>query len=180
MSQLRAFWFCGQAITAQRDRFGFSLVELVIVVLILAILATVSVPKIIHKSHEAELISTYEHLMAIAQAAENHYAQNGTWPTYTAAINAPGDFNGFLSRSAFTNVVPIASGPTPEQAKPFWFYWKTDTSELAYVGLPFVDPEVAIQLDEQYDDGNGMLGTIRYADHSAQNYVHLYYFLIAT
>jgi general secretion pathway protein G len=63
-----------------RNRSGFSLVELVIVVLILGILAAVAAPRMFDNATTARENGTRRSLTVIRNAIELYRAQNGTLP----------------------------------------------------------------------------------------------------
>jgi general secretion pathway protein G len=66
-------------------RSGFTLVELVVVVLILGILAAIAVPKIISRTDEAADSGVSQSLSVIRDAIELYKAENAIYPTGTEA-----------------------------------------------------------------------------------------------
>lgn len=67
---------------SMRKRAGFTLVELVVVIMILGILAGVAAPKFINTSQEASENSAKQTLSVVRNAIEMYIAQNnGTKPT---------------------------------------------------------------------------------------------------
>ena len=62
------------------DRPGFSLIELVVVVLIMGILAAVAAPKIFDKMSDARESSTKQSLAVIRSAIELHRADKESFP----------------------------------------------------------------------------------------------------
>ncbi|MCA9143195.1 MAG: prepilin-type N-terminal cleavage/methylation domain-containing protein [Planctomycetaceae bacterium] len=60
---------------------GFTLVELVVVVLIIAILAAITFPKIINQSTEAQIAASSYLVENVRTKIEEYWAINGGWPT---------------------------------------------------------------------------------------------------
>jgi len=59
---------------------GFTLVELLVVVLILGALAAIAVPRITGATTTAKINSCYTNVDTMNSAIEMWYANNGTWP----------------------------------------------------------------------------------------------------
>ncbi|MBI2481099.1 MAG: type II secretion system protein [Planctomycetia bacterium] len=59
---------------------GFTLVELVVVILIIAILAAVTFPKIINQSKEAQITAATYLVENVRTKVEEYRAVNGVWP----------------------------------------------------------------------------------------------------
>lgn len=65
---------------ARRSRAGFTLVELVVVVLILGIIAAVAAPRMFDVASDARLHTTMESLNVVRDAIELYHARNGSFP----------------------------------------------------------------------------------------------------
>lgn len=87
---------------AKRCRAGFTLVELVIVVLILGILAAVAAPKMFDTAGDARTNSTRHSLMVVRDAIQLYRAQNNA---------LPGD--GGTEADLKADLVPFLNGPFP-------------------------------------------------------------------
>lgn len=63
-----------------RKRSGFTLIEILAVVVILGILAVVVVPRVLASSATAKVNACYQNKAAINTAIEKWYFDSGTWP----------------------------------------------------------------------------------------------------
>ena len=88
----------GADTTSRRTGDGFSLIEILIVIVILGVLATVVVFSVRGVSQRGELASCDEDRRVLQTAAESYFAQRGV---ATIAVSDP--------------AVDGVSGPTPEQ-----------------------------------------------------------------
>ena len=82
----------------QRTRRGFTLVELVVVVLILGILAAVAAPKMFDTASAARENGSKQSLSVLRDAIELYKAQNGSYPA---------------ASSLTTDLQPFLKGPFP-------------------------------------------------------------------
>ena len=71
---------------------GFTLIELMIVVAIIAILAGILIPNFVNARSQAQTAACESNLRSIATAMELYYADNQVYPTATAAAVAPALF----------------------------------------------------------------------------------------
>ncbi len=79
---------------------GFTLVELLIVVIILAVLASVAIPQFSSSTDDAKSAALDSTLAEMRNAVELYYHQHGEYPS----VNAAGGTNGAIgSVDAFTN-----------------------------------------------------------------------------
>ncbi len=142
---------------SRRHFSGFTLVELVVVVLVLGILAAAAIPRMFGTTQAANLSATMRDYQVIADAASHYRAANGEWPGLTHAKLAPGDFDGYLDARVFLKSPPIGSSTSR------WI-WNRDVKGFAAV-LYFRDTsrslEIWQELDDQFDDGDLDAGAIR-------------------
>ena len=81
-------------------RRGFTLVELVIVVLVIGILTAVAAPKMMNTAANARISGTKQSLMVLRDSLELYRSQNGAYPTLVNMPTAAG-------------LMPFLSGPFP-------------------------------------------------------------------
>ncbi len=67
---------------------GFTLIEVMVVVVILAILAAIVVPKIMSRPEQAKMVKAKQDIMAINNAMDLYKLDNGFYPTTDQGINA--------------------------------------------------------------------------------------------
>lgn len=67
---------------------GFSLIEIMVVVVILGILASIVVPKIISRPDEARVVKAKQDILAIQNALDLYKLDNGIYPTTDQGLNA--------------------------------------------------------------------------------------------
>jgi len=60
---------------------GFSLIEIMVVVVILGILASLVVPQIIHRPDEARIVKAKQDILSIQSALDLYKLDNGVYPT---------------------------------------------------------------------------------------------------
>ena len=93
------------ALPFRSNRRGFTLVELVVVILILGILAAVAAPRMFDKASDARESSTRQSLVVIRDAIQLYRAENGSYPALaTLADDLKPFINGsFPAAQAATN-----------------------------------------------------------------------------
>lgn len=131
--------------TRRFDKQGFTLIELVVVVLILGIIAAVAAPKMFNTTNDARMNATRQSLVVLRDAIELHREKNGSYPT-TAAIKTAlqpflkGPFPSVLvGANQNSNVVASSQNPitTAEAGGAGWAYNQTTgdivVNEGAYI-----------------------------------------------
>lgn len=78
---------------------GFSLIEIMVVVVILGILASIVVPKIISRPDEARVVKAKQDVLAIQNALDLYKLDNGVYPSTDQGLMA-------LVEKATSNPVP--------------------------------------------------------------------------
>jgi len=91
-----------------RNQTGFTLIEVMVVVVILALLAAIIVPKIMSRPEQARIVKAKQDILAIENAMDLYKLDNGDYPTNNQGIAAlvtkptqepvPTDWNGYLKQ----------------------------------------------------------------------------------
>lgn len=91
-----------------RNQQGFTLIEVMVVVVILALLAAIIVPKIMSRPAQARIVKAKQDILAIENAMDLYKLDNGNYPTAEQGIAAlvtkptqppvPSDWNGYLKQ----------------------------------------------------------------------------------
>ena len=100
-----------------RNQKGFTLIEIIAVLVILGILAAVAVPKFVNMQEKAKEYAVQGAVAALASTALLEYAKalltTPSTTTYTPTSPASvGDFSGTITSAAGVVTVTVTSGPT--------------------------------------------------------------------
>lgn len=90
---------------AGRNRTGFSLVELVVVVLIMGILAAVAAPRMFDKMTESRENATKQSLAVLRSAIELYKLENGSYPADPAS-----DLENHVIKGPFPSPAVLSDG----------------------------------------------------------------------
>ncbi len=118
-----------------RARQGFSLIELVVVVLVMGIIAAVAGPKMFDTASDAKLSATKQSLAVLRDAIELYKAQTGSYPTASISTELAPYLRGPFPKvetgaNAGSDAVRTHSGsPTPTGTQG----WAYDTTSGAFI-----------------------------------------------
>lgn len=112
------------------NKSGFTLIELIMVIVILGILATIAIPKFVNLTTEARISATKGGLGAIRSAAAIEYAKSATSTSGTAAfpssIATTNFADSLIPKNALNNatsvgVVTVAPSGTATSTDGWWY-----------------------------------------------------------
>ncbi len=143
--------------TLYRDRAGFTLIEILIVVVILGILAAIVIPQIAGMSEEARRSSFAASVKKFAEAVERFRIENGTYPEDASSGVIPAGFDEYILQSNYERPTPLGG------------VWDTELNSMGVtsaIGVHFndgSDPGAAYmtQVDAIIDDGDLATGAFR-------------------
>lgn len=72
----------------RKSKLGFTLIEIMVVIVILGILAALVVPKIMSRPDEARIVAAKQDLASITQALKLYRLDNQTYPTTEQGLQA--------------------------------------------------------------------------------------------
>ena len=108
------------AVHRRRPMLGFTLVEIMIVVVILGILGALVVPNIIGRSDQARRVAVENDLRSIATALDLYRADNSVYPSTDQGLRA-------LVEKPAGYPEPRRWGPEPYLRKLRWTQWNNDS-----------------------------------------------------
>ena len=137
-------------------RRGFTLVELVVVILILGILAGVAAPKLLNNTEEANKNAFITQLYIFVDGFTLYAAQKGGFPAGESPGVLPSGVENFISAKGFAR-------PTPFGGQ--WDYLAGAQGQNPSVGAEFPTTDwpgdaVFQQLDNEIDDGDTSTGAL--------------------
>ncbi len=138
-------------------RRGFTLVELVVVVLILGILAAVAVPTVFNNREQAAVVSTMHDVQAIKDSVEMFQAQNGSLPGIAFDSFNTSAFDPYIDSRVFTKRPPVTDYTT---AGWIWHPSFPGYGPVIYVYDGDPDYDLWQKIDDQYDNGDLETGGI--------------------
>lgn len=138
-------------------RRGFTLVEILIVVVILGILAAIVVPQFASASDDARVSAFIGSLKNLETSMEMYRAREGSWPPDTSTGTWQAELTGYIKQGDFEVSTPIGGA------------WDTETNESGVAhavgamtdGADAPDAVLLLAVDEQFDDGDLATGRFR-------------------
>ena len=135
------------ALSGQRVRTGFTLVELMIVVAVVGLLAAIAIPSFV-RARERSLNVRFAADLQVAKAAFTEYSvEHGKYPPDTQPGVVPEGMADYLRRIAWTEPTTIGG------------QWDWDNSQFGFkAGVSVYSPTASIgqmlRIDKIIDDGN--------------------------
>lgn len=132
---------------------GFTLVELVVVVLVLGIIGSVAAPKMASWTDDARIETTVVSIQAAQRAAQYFHARNGYWPEDVNHGRMLPELEPYLRSNIFENPPPIGGS----------YDWNNGHGAAAAMSVrdASFDSNVWLAIDQKYDDGDLSTGSIR-------------------
>ena len=151
----------------RRVRSGFTLIEILIVILILGILAAIVIPMFGATAEDARKTAFLSSLRIFAQAADHYELDNGDWLEDSSTGNVPAGWAPYIDENRWTELTPVGG---------FWDVETNDNGITHGLGVHFngVDnPGDAerVVIDTIYDDGD--LTTGRFRKIANDRYYHI-------
>ncbi|MDO8631375.1 MAG: prepilin-type N-terminal cleavage/methylation domain-containing protein [Phycisphaerales bacterium] len=143
---------------------GFTLVELMVVVLIISVLATLSVPAIQRTKMKAKTAAIVSDFRTFATAFDTYAQETGKWPAEAGVGVIPPLMVGRLNTTAWKRQTPMGGRYNWEYNRlHFGVRYKAAISISATAASPLpLDVTQMTDIDERIDDGDLMSGSFRY------------------
>ncbi len=144
--------------------WGFSLIELTIVIAILGILGAIAVPMISNAQDQSAINATAQSLNQLSTAVEVYHHDTDTWPADASQGVTPEELRPYLVNESFEG--------TPLGGVWDYGYWPSSSTTaggdevLVGVSAADVDTRFHEPVDAVADDGNLATGPIRTTDSS--------------
>jgi prepilin-type N-terminal cleavage/methylation domain-containing protein len=140
-----------------RRRRGFTLVEILIVVVILGILATVVVGEMTSAAADSREVAFGTNLRTFVHAGQLHHEQTAAWPEDADSGAVPAGMAEYLDAASFRAGSPVGG---------LWDYELAEHGLAAAVGVHFKhdsppDDAFMTRIDARIDDGNLATGAFR-------------------
>jgi prepilin-type N-terminal cleavage/methylation domain-containing protein len=138
------------------DRQGFSLVELMVVVTIIAILAALSLPAARRAGQSGKASAVANDLRVFATAFTTYAQQNGSYPAESAVAVMPTGMSGTLGDTSWLRTTPIGGNYNWDNARTHGSITPRAAISINSVGTNLVSTDTALlqAIDKKIDDGN--------------------------
>lgn len=138
---------------------GFSLVELVIVVVILAVVSAIAVPRLSSASGNARYNATNAGFRNLSAAMDAYFMDHYAYPPNSGIAELPDGMNGYPHENAFARVPPIGTA----------WDWNGPGSGINPFGsnlsIHSVTVEDSAEMESRFDDGDPTTGDYRNQSH---------------
>ncbi len=141
-----------------QNRFAFTLVEMLVVVVVIGILAAMVTPKFLQAKEEASIAATSEDLQAIVNALSMYISKHGSYPRDVNRMQVVSALTPyFKSENPFAKPAPMG-GVYDYEGPPNWN--PPQISIRKNNGNNYTD-NMALKLDEYIDNGDLRTGKLR-------------------
>ena len=138
-----------------KNKHGFTLVELVVVVILLGLIAALAVPRMSTAATNAKYNATHRGYRSITTALNLYHNDHQAYPPNAPIATLPPGLEDYLHASVFTNPSPIGRA----------WDWNGEGSGLLKHGhnlsIHTVDEEDQIEVERRFDDGDPDTGIYR-------------------
>lgn len=132
---------------ARRHNSGFTLIEILIVVIILGVLAAIALPLFAGTTDDARNSTFVTNLRSLSEQFRLYELRNGTWPTDATPGSTPSVMTTALEPFNFNS-------PTPIGGEWDWDYLQFGVTAGVSVHMPDRTPTQMIEIDKMIDDGD--------------------------
>jgi prepilin-type N-terminal cleavage/methylation domain-containing protein len=144
-------------LTSPTNHRGFTLIEILVVVVILGIMAAIVVPRFAGTTQDAQIGAFISSVKTYADAAEYYAAREGSYPVDGSSGAVPAGFESYIDGDEWTRGTPLGGD---------WDTEFNDSGVTAAVGVHFnggpnPGDSVMILVDERFDNGDLATGSFR-------------------
>ncbi|MFK7758918.1 MAG: type II secretion system protein [Phycisphaerales bacterium] len=146
-----------RVLPSQQRRSGFTLVEILIVVVILGIMAAIVAPQFAGTTQDAQIGAFISSIKTYADASEYYSAREGQYPADGSSGAVPAGFEAYIDEDEWTAGTPMGG---------VWDTEFNDSGVTAAVGVHFNGGDspgdaVMVLVDERFDNGDLATGSFQ-------------------
>lgn len=151
--------------TKSRSKDGFTLIEIMVVVVVIGVMAAIAIPSLTKHVRNARAGSFAYDIRTLANAGQQYSLESGYWLPDTDAGAYPEELDGYFSEQKFN------LGSTLGGVWDFEQYGLGDFTSAVGVVNPAYGDEVFVLVDKAIDDGNLATGIFQKLADASYYYV---------